>query len=67
MPWTLVAVVLLLTWAGSALIIDSYLHRRSRSSLSDRLRPFQPSIADEAELWLGRLPREGPGPRSDLS
>jgi hypothetical protein len=42
----------LLTWAGSALLIDARLQRRCRPDLAQRLQPFQPSVADEAEGWL---------------
>lgn len=67
MPWMLLALVFVLTWAGSALLINSYARRTTRPSLADRLRPFQPSIADEAEFWLRRLPWPGPGRSSDHS
>ena len=42
----------LLMWAGSALIIDWWLERRRRPSLYERLAPYMPTVADEAEDWL---------------
>ena len=39
-----------------ALLIAAWLDRRSRPTLTERLRPFQPTIADDAELWLSRQP-----------
>jgi hypothetical protein len=56
MPWVLLAVAFVLLWAGSALLIAAWLDRRNRPTLTERLRPFQPTIADDAELWLSRQP-----------
>jgi hypothetical protein len=55
-PWALLAVVFVLIWAGSALLVDGWLHRRRSRTLAERLQPFQPTVADEAELWLKRRP-----------
>jgi len=52
----LLAVVFFLVWTGSALLLDAWLTRPRKQSLEDRLRPFQPTIADEVELWLSREP-----------
>jgi hypothetical protein len=41
-------------WVGATLIIDGYLRRDRRPDLAERLRPLQPSIADEARDWLDR-------------
>jgi hypothetical protein len=46
--------VLLLMRAGATLLIDAWSRRRRWLSLVERLRPFQPSVADEAEVWLRR-------------
>ena len=54
MLWMLVIVAFLLLWAGSALLIDDLVRRARRPSLVERLRPFLPTVADEAELWLRR-------------
>ena len=50
----LLVVVGMLVWAGVTLIIDGWIHRRHRPDLAERLRPFQPSVGDEAEVWLRR-------------
>jgi hypothetical protein len=50
----LLIVVGLLVWAGVTLMIDGWLRRPRRPDLADRLRPFQPSVGDEAEVWLRR-------------
>jgi hypothetical protein len=47
------ATVGLLVWGGVTLLIDAR-SRRRRPSLEERLRPYQPSVADEAEGWLSR-------------
>ena len=53
MPWWLLAVVFALIWAGSGLVLDSWLRRERPPDLAERLAPFQqPWIADEAEKWL---------------
>ncbi len=50
--WLLSAVVFLLTFTGSTLLIQALVDRR-RPSLAERLEPFCPlSVADEAERWL---------------
>jgi hypothetical protein len=49
----LLVAVGILVWAGVTLIIDARLRRR-RPDLAERLRPFQPKVADEAEVWLRR-------------
>jgi hypothetical protein len=45
----LVIVAGLLVWVGATLIIDGWLRRPRRPDLVERLRPFQPYVADEAE------------------
>jgi hypothetical protein len=52
----LLAVVFVLMWAGSALLIDSWLRCRSRPTLEERLAPFRATVVDEAEFWLRRQP-----------
>lgn len=42
----------LLSWGGTTLLLDAWLTQRRRPSLTDRLRPFSGSVADEAEVWL---------------
>jgi hypothetical protein len=51
----LVVVVFFLVWTGVTLIIGSWSRCRRRPDLAELLRPFRPSIADEAEGWLRRL------------
>jgi hypothetical protein len=46
------ATVGLLTWGGALLLIDAASRRHQRANLVDRLGPFQPSVADEAQDWL---------------
>jgi hypothetical protein len=41
-----------LLWVGSALILNDWIRQRRRSTLADRLLPFQTTIADEPEPWL---------------
>ena len=56
-PGVTVAAVIaafLLLWAGSALILDRWLEWRRRPSLYERLAPYMPTVADEAEDWLRR-------------
>jgi hypothetical protein len=49
----LVVLVGILVWAGATLLIDDWLRRRNRRpTLSERLEPFQPSVAEEAQDWL---------------
>ncbi len=43
-----------LIWSGVTLLIDAWLRRRRVPDLAERLRPFQPPVADEAEVWLRR-------------
>jgi hypothetical protein len=50
----LLTVAGVLFWVGATLIIDGYLRRQRRPDLAERLRPFHPSIADEAQEWLQR-------------
>lgn len=51
-----VLVVLLLAWVGVAVIVDVFigvgLRRDRRPDLGERLRPYPPTLADEAETWL---------------
>jgi hypothetical protein len=54
MEMLVVIVAGLLVWAGSTLLIDAWLQRRPRPDLAERLRSVQPSVADEAEVWLRR-------------
>jgi hypothetical protein len=50
--WVL-AVFFVLVWAGATLLIDAYIRRDRRRSLTDRLLPYQPpSLADEISEWL---------------
>lgn len=44
----------LLVWAGASLLIDAWVARRHRPSLTERLSRHQPSVAREAAEWLGR-------------
>lgn len=48
----LAVAVFVLTWAATALILDSRIRRRRRPDLAERLRPDQPTVAAEAEAWL---------------
>ena len=43
-----------LTWAGSALLIDASPEHRRRPSLSERLAPYMATVGGEAEVWLRR-------------
>jgi hypothetical protein len=52
MPAVIVFGILL--WAGTALLIDAWHCRRPSIDLAERLRPFQPSVAEEVEAWLSR-------------
>jgi hypothetical protein len=47
-------ILFFLVWTGVTLIIDGLVRRTRRPDLAERLRPFQPSVGDEAELWLRR-------------
>jgi hypothetical protein len=50
--WVVLAVAALLLWVGGTLL-EAWLGRRRRPSLSDRLTPYQASsVADEAEACL---------------
>jgi hypothetical protein len=42
----------MLAWVIATMLIDASRNRRSRLSRTQGLRPFRPSIADEAEDWL---------------
>ena len=44
----------MLVWVLTTMVIDAQVGRRRRPDLAERLRPFQPSIADEAQDWLKR-------------
>jgi hypothetical protein len=44
----------LLIWAGVTLLIDAWHWRHLRPDLVDRLAPYQPTVADDAERWLHR-------------
>ncbi|HEX4863416.1 MAG TPA: hypothetical protein VFV02_05050 [Acidimicrobiales bacterium] len=49
------AIVGLLMWAGTTLLIDALKEqRRGRPSLYERLAPYVPTVADEVEVWLKR-------------
>lgn len=49
----LVTLVGLLTWVGSALLLEASFGKERRLDLAERWAPFQrPWIADEAEHWL---------------
>lgn len=50
--WVLVVIAGLVLWAGLTVIFTAWADRRSQPSLSERLRPFHPSVADGAEVWL---------------
>jgi hypothetical protein len=50
----LIVVVGVLVWTGVTLIVDGWMRRQRRPDLAERLRPFQPSVGDEAEVWLRR-------------
>jgi hypothetical protein len=52
--WVLLAPPFILTWAGSALIIDTPVRHRKKPSLAERLQSFRLAISDEVELWLRR-------------
>ena len=44
----------LMTWGGTALLIDAWLARRRRPFLAERLASFSGSVADEAQVLLYR-------------
>ena len=48
------ATVGLLVWGGVWLLIDAFSARHRPVDLTERLQPYQPSVADEAESWLHR-------------
>lgn len=50
----LIAVVGLLVWAGTTLLLDAWIKRQRRPSLAERqLAPYrQRHVSDEAEEWL---------------
>ena len=52
--WSLIAVVGLLVWIGVTLLVDTWIRRQSHPDLFDRLVPFQPGLAEDAEDWLHR-------------
>jgi hypothetical protein len=57
MAWWMLALVFDLLWVGVALLIDGLTSgARRRMSLAERLAPYQPppSVAEEAERWLGQ-------------
>ena len=49
----MVILLVIVAWIGATLLIEG-IRRRRRPNLAERLRPFLPSIADEAEIWLKR-------------
>lgn len=47
------ALVFVLVWTGTALLIDAWQHRERRSGLTKGLTPYRRrSVGDEAEAWL---------------
>ena len=42
----------LMVWFGAVLLMDAW--RGGRSDLVERLAPYRPSLADEAQKWLER-------------
>jgi hypothetical protein len=50
----LMIVAVSIAGTGFTLIIEGVRHRARRPDLTERLRPFQASVADEAEVWLRR-------------
>jgi hypothetical protein len=50
----LVVIVFVMTWAGFWLLVDGLSRRGRRKGLAERLKPFQPTVGDEAEVWLRR-------------
>jgi hypothetical protein len=42
----------MLAVAGLLLIFSALSRRGRRPDLTERLRPYQPSVADEAQRWL---------------
>lgn len=52
--WVVLLVSGLLVWAGASLLIDTWVARCHRPSLTERLSRHQPSVAREAAEWLGR-------------
>jgi hypothetical protein len=53
---TTLVVTGMLVWVLATMLIDARRRRPRRPDLTERLRPFQPSIGDEAERWLRRQP-----------
>jgi hypothetical protein len=53
---TTLIVTAMLVWVLAMMVIDAWRRRSRRPDLTDRLRPFQRSIGDEAERWLRRQP-----------
>jgi hypothetical protein len=50
----LMVVAVIIAGTGGTLIIDGVRNRPRRPDLTEHLRPFQPSVADEAQAWLQR-------------
>lgn len=51
--WWVELVADVLTWAGASLLIDAWMTRRTRPSLSERLLPHRErTLGDEAGEWL---------------
>jgi hypothetical protein len=44
----------ILVWGGAVLLIEAWHSRSPPVDLAERVAPFQPTIADEAEAWLKR-------------
>jgi hypothetical protein len=52
MPVVILVIVAILAGTGFTLIIDGIRNRPRRPYLTERLLPYVPSVADEAESWL---------------
>ncbi len=54
MPVLILVIAVVLAGTGFTLILDGIRNRPRRPNLTERLLPFMPSVADEAEGWLRR-------------
>ena len=52
MPVVILVIVAILAGTSFTLIIDGIRNRPRRPYLTERLLPYMPSVADEAESWL---------------